>query len=42
MAAHLIDAGHTLFVYDVFKIPAELTAKGANGAGLLRRSGAEV
>ncbi|MET3353650.1 2-hydroxy-3-oxopropionate reductase [Xanthobacter autotrophicus] len=29
MAGHLIDAGHTLFVYDVFRIPAELTAKGA-------------
>ena len=29
MAGHLIDAGHTLFVYDVFRIPAELTQKGA-------------
>ncbi|MFG1333119.1 2-hydroxy-3-oxopropionate reductase [Xanthobacter autotrophicus] len=29
MAGHLIEAGHTLFVYDVFRIPAELTAKGA-------------
>jgi len=38
MAAHLIDAGHTLFVYDVFKIPAELTAKGATALG----SSAEV
>ncbi|MDI4656744.1 2-hydroxy-3-oxopropionate reductase [Xanthobacter autotrophicus] len=29
MAGHLIDAGHTLFVYDVVRIPEELTAKGA-------------
>ncbi len=32
MAGHLIDAGHTLFVYDVFKIPEALTAKGATAA----------
>ncbi|MFG1186996.1 2-hydroxy-3-oxopropionate reductase [Xanthobacter aminoxidans] len=29
MAGHLIDAGHTLFVYDVVKVPEALTAKGA-------------
>ncbi|OYW51571.1 MAG: 2-hydroxy-3-oxopropionate reductase, partial [Rhizobiales bacterium 12-68-15] len=29
MAGHLIDAGHTLFLHDVVKVPDELTAKGA-------------
>ena len=29
MAGHLIDAGHTLFLHDVVKVPEELTAKGA-------------
>ncbi|MFG1410596.1 2-hydroxy-3-oxopropionate reductase [Xanthobacter sp. VTT E-85241] len=38
MAGHLIDAGHTLFVYDVFKIPAEVTDKGATAVA----SSAEV
>ncbi|OYW34564.1 MAG: 2-hydroxy-3-oxopropionate reductase [Rhizobiales bacterium 12-66-7] len=38
MANHLIDAGHTLFVYDVFKIPAEVTDKGATAVA----SSAEV
>ncbi len=38
MAGHLIDAGHQLFVYDVFKIPEALTAKGATAAA----SSAEV
>ncbi|MFG1463826.1 2-hydroxy-3-oxopropionate reductase [Xanthobacter sp. DSM 24535] len=38
MAGHLIDAGHKLFVYDVFKIPAEVTDKGATAVA----SSAEV
>lgn len=38
MAGHLIDAGHTLFVYDVVRIPEELTAKGATACA----SSAEV
>lgn len=38
MAGHLIDAGHTLFVYDVFKIPSEVTGKGATAVA----SSAEV
>ena len=32
MAGHLIDAGHTLFVYDVVCIPDELKAKGATAS----------
>ncbi|UJX47092.1 2-hydroxy-3-oxopropionate reductase [Xanthobacter sp. YC-JY1] len=38
MAGHLIDAGHTLFVYDVVKVPEALTAKGATACA----SSAEV
>ncbi|MFG1424988.1 2-hydroxy-3-oxopropionate reductase [Roseixanthobacter glucoisosaccharinicivorans] len=38
MAGHLVDAGHKLFVYDVFKIPAEITDKGATAVA----SSAEV
>lgn len=38
MAGHLIDAGHTLFLYDVVKVPAELTDKGATAVA----SSAEV
>ena len=38
MAGHLIDAGHTLFVYDVVRIPDELKAKGATACA----SSAEV
>ncbi len=38
MAGHLVDAGHTLFVYDVVKVPEELTAKGATAVA----SSAEV
>ncbi|WP_127091927.1 2-hydroxy-3-oxopropionate reductase [Aquabacter cavernae] len=38
MAGHLIDAGHTLFLHDVVKVPAELTAKGATACA----SSAEV
>ncbi len=38
MAGHLIDAGHTLFIYDVVKVPAELTDKGATAVA----SSAEV
>ncbi len=41
MAGHLIDAGHTLFVYDVFKIPEALTAKGATAAASSAESGEE-
>ena len=38
MAGHLIDAGHTLFIYDVAKVPEALTAKGATACA----SSAEV
>ena len=38
MAGHLIDAGHTLFLYDVVKVPDELTGKGATACA----SSAEV
>ncbi|MEW6254607.1 MAG: 2-hydroxy-3-oxopropionate reductase [Pseudomonadota bacterium] len=38
MAGHLIDAGHTLFLYDVVNVPAELTGKGATACA----SSAEV
>jgi len=38
MAGHLIDAGHTLYLYDVKPVSAELTAKG----GIACASGAEV
>ncbi|MEZ0213584.1 MAG: 2-hydroxy-3-oxopropionate reductase [Xanthobacteraceae bacterium] len=38
MAGHLIDAGHTLYLYDVKPVPAELTAKG----GTALASGKEV
>ena len=32
MAGHLIDAGHTLYLYDIKPVPAELTAKGGVAA----------
>lgn len=38
MAGHLIDAGHTLYLYDVKPVPAELTGKG----GVACASGTEV
>ena len=38
MAGHLIDAGHTLYLYDVKPVPAELTGKG----GIACASGTEV
>lgn len=38
MAGHLIDAGHTLYLYDVRPVPAELTGKG----GVACASGTEV
>ncbi|CAA0103435.1 2-hydroxy-3-oxopropionate reductase [Starkeya nomas] len=38
MAGHLIDAGHTLYLYDVKPVSAELTGKG----GIACASGAEV
>ncbi|HEY9213675.1 MAG TPA: 2-hydroxy-3-oxopropionate reductase [Ancylobacter sp.] len=32
MAGHLIDAGHTLYLYDIKPVPAELTGKGGIAA----------
>src|SRR5690554_1036581 len=32
MAGHLLDAGHTLFVYDRVKVPQELSDKGAHAS----------